>query len=69
MFEKTTSTILAISWGNQIELIPLVFSEELDKKNLLVKAHFIGEFEIIYMKWISYNMIIYVDSRKIIRTI
>ena len=62
-------SVLAISWGNQIELIPVLLQAEFEQKNLNVMAHFVGEFEIIYMKWIAHNMILYIDSRKTIRVL
>ena len=59
--------ILLVGYGNFIDLIPIDSIENSNshlKSNLLIKAHFISDYEIIYSCWIATNLIFFLDSKK-----
>ena len=61
-----------MAWGNIIEIIDINNSEVLEGKenrNFTIVGHFVSDSEIIFLAWISTNLLISVDSRKDIRVI
>ena len=66
--EDNKDPILAVSWNKVIYLLKVSQSED-GSKIFKVSAHFISNKEIIYIGWISKNLILAVDGDKRIKTL
>ncbi len=55
--------IIAICWGTQIDLVPIIVADQMEKIEFKVSSYFENDYDILFMSWVSKNLILCVDQQ------